>query len=302
MKILVAVLLVCINKQNMDASQLEKLFEENKGDVIIKGKDGREWNVISYILKRISPVFEKTLTHDSKENPTSIIDLSQYDNCNIDIMLRYIYCKDIESEIIKFMSVDPILLCELVHIFNVYGLHQIKNEFIKWMCELKEKQLVNENKKDFVFTSLIEFPKYGDLFEKVQLIYYGYAVTILRNSMTYPCYDDVSDFVHGWCCKHHTKPVDTNQYNYEINGKQACIRANLGKRTRTDEKNKQSVKKQRRTGKEEVAKEIAKEKHFTDLCCEHRSFLNGSVGSYNYDMLTKLPAETTQIILKLLLK
>lgn len=143
----------------MDTNQLKELFEENKGDIIIKGKGkNKQWHVISYILKRISPVFKKMLTNDLKEKSSSIIDLSHYDNDNIDFMLKYVYYKYVITDLNMIKS--PLLLCELVHIFDIYELHEPKDHLIKLMNVVKTKE--------FIFASLNEFPKYGVLFQNVQ--------------------------------------------------------------------------------------------------------------------------------------
>src|SRR5579872_372886 len=100
----------------MDVDHLKKLFLENKGDVIVKGKN-TQWKVISYILKLVSPTFCRVLDYEMKKGHDAIIDLSIYDNDNIEILLKYVYYKYMVNDINTFKN--PILLCELVRLFDI---------------------------------------------------------------------------------------------------------------------------------------------------------------------------------------
>jgi hypothetical protein len=265
--------------------QQKKLFEENRGDIIIKGQNGKTWNVISHIIKIASPAFDLKISQNKekksffKRNKTKIYDMKNHNNDNIDIMLRYIYYKYMVTDISKF---NPSLLCQLVSLLDEYELHEPKNHIIYLMCEIKTK--------DLIFSLLNEFSKYNNMFQTVRNTYCDHVIAILKNNIKYACFDKTSDYDYGLCCMHTYKIADNKYSTYEIDNKYYCICTNLKKRSFED-------KKMNYFNEDDI---IDDEYYITDNCCQHRykNFIPMIDDSYSYDELLKLHDETRQYILK----
>ncbi|KAF9985952.1 hypothetical protein BGZ79_005386, partial [Entomortierella chlamydospora] len=54
----------------------KELLASEEGDILVKLKDGNQLKIISFLIKKRSPVFRTMLESSMKEVATSVIDLS----------------------------------------------------------------------------------------------------------------------------------------------------------------------------------------------------------------------------------
>ncbi|KAG0060332.1 hypothetical protein BGZ89_012356 [Linnemannia elongata] len=54
----------------------EELLKSNEGDILVKLKDGKQFKVISYLIKNRSSVFKIMLESSMQEASTGVVDLS----------------------------------------------------------------------------------------------------------------------------------------------------------------------------------------------------------------------------------
>lgn len=70
----------------------EELLKSNKGDILIKLKDGKQLKVISYLITNRSSVFKTMLEPSMQESATRVVDLSsQYSLEAFHEFMAYIY-------------------------------------------------------------------------------------------------------------------------------------------------------------------------------------------------------------------
>ncbi|KAF9271813.1 hypothetical protein BGZ74_005623, partial [Mortierella antarctica] len=87
----------------------KELLVSNEGDILVKLNDGKQLKIISFLIKKHSPVFKTMLESSIQEAATGMVDLSsQYSLEAFHEVMAYIYYNN--DCIIKLITDVPICL------------------------------------------------------------------------------------------------------------------------------------------------------------------------------------------------
>lgn len=185
--------------------KFKKLYESNTGDIIIK-TNSDNINVISYIIKNASPVFDKMLSNNMVEKSNKEIDLSDYDHKDIDFMLRYIYYND------RQYYDDNKRNLVFLNLLNMYEL----KEYFDYVVSQLSRKLFEEKDEGKKSQKIIEYFKIfnNDLFKDMINEIIKYVIScFLKKIKKGECYDKNSDDSIRYCCKHQYKELGkSHQY------------------------------------------------------------------------------------------
>ncbi|KAF9322511.1 hypothetical protein BG006_002335 [Podila minutissima] len=188
----------------------KELLASNEGDILVKLKDGKQLKIISFLIKKRSPVFETMLKSSMQEAATGVVDLSsQYSLEAFREFMAYIYYNKQYSG-----SYVP-LLFEILCITDYYCVNAyrtyISDRIIKLITDvpiclvIASEALKHETLADEIYASCLEF--------------------LVTASKPRVCYDKQSRDTKAWCCSDHsTKNKGSyDSYAYTVDGQVACI-------------------------------------------------------------------------------
>lgn len=197
------------------------LLESDEGDVTVKLKDGSR-KIISYIVKKGSPVFKTMLESEMQEAQTRIVDLSKYYTLEAfeEFMAYLYYNKQYGGKYVP-------LLFEILHICDYYGVNDYK--------EFLENRIISIIDSEAIcLTIAAEALKFEDLTNK---IYAKCLEFLLKNTTSQTksvreCYDQQYNNSIYWCCLHSSNK--NHGYNliantYRIDGRVGCMYMTLRK-------------------------------------------------------------------------
>ncbi|KAG0001682.1 hypothetical protein BGZ79_004332 [Entomortierella chlamydospora] len=196
----------------------EELLASEEGDILVKLKDGNQLKIISFLIKKRSPVFKTMLESSMKEVTTGVIDLSsQYSLEAFREFMAYIYYNKLYTG-----SYVP-LLFEILCITDYYEVDAyrtyISDRIIKLIMDAPICLIIAS-----------EARKHGALTSKIYAKCLGFLVEAV-NPQKRVCYDKNSGDSKAWCCSDHsTKSKGNHNYGkhqYTVDGQVACIYSTL---------------------------------------------------------------------------
>ncbi|KAF9114131.1 hypothetical protein BGW39_003483 [Mortierella sp. 14UC] len=215
----------------------EELLTSNEGDILVKLKDGKQLKIISFLIKKRSPVFKTMLESSMQEAATGVVDLSsQYTLEAFRAFMAYIYYNK------PYTGSYLPLLFETLSIADYYEIDSyrtyisdriialITNVPICLMIAFEAQKLGTVTDK--IYAKCLELLLEALISQKCE----GLLVETLEPKRRV-CYDIHSGDTKAWCCSDHsTKNKLTNRtYKsslYTVDGQVACIdfttRRNLG--------------------------------------------------------------------------
>ncbi|KAG0221253.1 hypothetical protein BGW41_007029 [Actinomortierella wolfii] len=223
------------------------LLAANGGDILVKLKDGKQLKIISYLIKRRSPVFKTMLESPMQESTTGVVDLSsQYSLEAFREFMSYIYYNKLYTG-----SYMPILF-EVLSIADYYGVDSYKSYISGRITEL-----VTDVPLCLMIAS--EALKYGALTDNIYAICLEFLMKTLE-SQDSVCYDKTSSDSKAWCCSNHSTKAKTlgdlhysDGHEYMVDGQMGCIYSTLRKKNKNSD----------RTGRH------SQYSQYTQRCCLH---------------------------------
>ncbi|KAF9193504.1 hypothetical protein BGZ49_003278 [Haplosporangium sp. Z 27] len=225
----------------------KELLASEEGDILVKLKNGSQLKIISFLVKKRSPVFKTMLESSMKEAATGVVDLSsQYSLEAFREFMAYIYYNKLYAG--SFLP----LLFELLCIANYYEVDSYRT----YISDQTIKLITNV---PICLMIAYEAQKQGAFASKI----YSKCIKFLVET-TNPkpkCFDTDSGDSKAWCCSDHSTKVRWNinfgQNQYIVNGRVACIYSTLRKAQGYNDPINPS--------------------EYKDRCCKHRSKASESV-------------------------
>ncbi|KAF9954618.1 hypothetical protein BGZ72_004435 [Mortierella alpina] len=197
----------------LDLSEIYKeLLAADEGDILVKLKNGKQLKVISYLIKKRSPVFKSMLDASMQESSTGVIDLSsQYSLEAFNEFMAFLYFNKLYTG-----SYVP-LLFEILCIADYYEIDAYKTYINDRIVKLIT---------DVPICLIIAFEalKHGTVTSKI----YSSCLAFLVEALQPQCYDTHSGDSKAWCCSNHSQKIKGNYDSYPasqytVNGQVACI-------------------------------------------------------------------------------
>ncbi|KAG0198317.1 hypothetical protein BGX28_008256 [Mortierella sp. GBA30] len=204
--------------QMFDLSAIyEELLESNEGDLLVKLKDGKQLKVISFLIKKRSPVFKTMLESPMQEATTGVLDLSsQYSHEAFREFMAYIYYNKLYS------GFYVPLLFEILCIADYYEVEAYKT----YISDQITKLITNV---PICLTIASEALKHGTLTSNIYVRCLEFLTEALEPQKRV-CYDQLSADSKAWCCSDHsikTKRIPEFSHScknpYAVDGQVACI-------------------------------------------------------------------------------
>ncbi|KAF8954858.1 hypothetical protein BGZ46_002806, partial [Entomortierella lignicola] len=225
----------------------KELLASEEGDILVKLKDGSQLKIISFLIKKRSPVFKTMFESSMKEAATGVIDLSsQYSLEAFREFMAYIYYNKLYAG--SFLP----LLFELLCIANYYGV----DSYLSYISDQIIKLITNA---PMCLMIAYEAQKQGAFASKI----YSKCIEFLVEATDSEpkCFDIDSGEPKAWCCSDHSTNVRWNinlrKNQYIVNGQVACVYSTLRKAQGYNDPINFS--------------------EYKDRCCEHRSKASESV-------------------------
>ncbi|KAG0343870.1 hypothetical protein BG005_002154 [Podila minutissima] len=140
----------------------KELLASNEGDILVKLKDGKQLKIISFLIKKRSPIFKTMLKSSMQEAATGVVDLSsQYSLEAFREVMAYIYYNK------RYSGSYVPLLFEILCITDYYGIDAyrtyISDRIIKLITDvpiclvIASEALKHETLTDGIYASCLEF-------------------------------------------------------------------------------------------------------------------------------------------------
>ncbi|KAF9907556.1 hypothetical protein EC991_010852 [Linnemannia zychae] len=208
----------------------EDLLASDEGDILVKLKNGARLKIISFLIKKRSPVFKSMLESSMQEASTGVVDLSeQYSLESFREFMAHIYYNKLCT------SFHLPLLFEILSIADYYDVEAYRTYIMDRIIALNT---------DIPICLMIasEALQYGTLTDKI----YASCIKLLVDALergkkfemfltrTTPrpmgllCYDRTSGDTNAWCCADHSTKDRATSKTYKpgmftIDGQAACI-------------------------------------------------------------------------------
>ncbi|KAF8937397.1 hypothetical protein EDD21DRAFT_10068 [Dissophora ornata] len=190
----------------------KELLESDDGDIIVKLKDGKQLKVISFLIKKRSPVFKTMLESSMQEATRGVVDLSsQYSFEAFREFMAYIYYNKLYTG-----SYVP-LLFEILCIADYYAVDSCRSYFSDRIVKLITNVPV-------CLTIASEALKHGTLANEIYANCLRFLLETIQPQRRV-CYDQHSGDSRAWCCSTHStkQKVISQPILYAVNGQVACI-------------------------------------------------------------------------------
>ncbi|KAF9560943.1 hypothetical protein EC968_005948 [Mortierella alpina] len=188
----------------------KELLASGEGDILVKLKDGKQIKIISFLIKKRSPVFKTMLEASMREAKTGVVDLSsQYSLEAFREFMAYIYYNELYS------GFYVPLLFEILSITDYYQVDTYRT----YISDQIKKLITNV---PICLLIASEALKHGTLTAPI----YARCLELLVEAVKPPaCYDKRSGDSKAWCCSSHSKKDKRgyDSYTYTVNGQVACI-------------------------------------------------------------------------------
>ncbi|KAF8925918.1 hypothetical protein BGZ47_002971 [Haplosporangium gracile] len=140
------------------------LLASNEGDILVKLKDGKQLKIVSFLIKKRSPVFKAMLESSMQEAASGVIDLSrQYSLEAFREFMAHIYYNK------KYIGSYVPLLFEILCITDYYGVEAYARYINDWIIKLitnvpicltiAYEALKHGTLTDEIYTTCLEFLK-----------------------------------------------------------------------------------------------------------------------------------------------
>lgn len=195
---------------NKLSHNMKKMYEENKGDIIIKSKT-REFRVHSLLLSLNSSLFKSMFSHEMEEKKSKIINYENYDDETIDLFLRYLYYQgDIFSDstisLDEFQKKSPLL-----ELFDMHFLEDAMDNMRKQMNLIIESTIdIQDLCKILIYLKSKYVLETCYLNGLKKFIVEMQKISELKKYQSFSCYDSIPPGIgnkpishkHRFCCKH----------------------------------------------------------------------------------------------------
>ncbi|KAG0280083.1 hypothetical protein BGZ96_001694 [Linnemannia gamsii] len=207
----------------------KELLASDEGDIRVKLKDGKQLNIISFLIKNRSPIFKTMLESSMQEPATGVVDLSSQYSLEAfrEFMAHIYYNKQYTGSYVP-------LLFEILCITDYYVVEAYKSYISDRIIKLITNVPV-------CLTIAFEALKHGTLTSEIYAKCLGFLVEAVK-PRKHICYDEDSEDSKAWCCSDHSKKnkesprsyrdFDYGSYpdGYTVNGQVACIESTLRKK------------------------------------------------------------------------
>ncbi|KAF9926103.1 hypothetical protein BGZ67_008262 [Mortierella alpina] len=169
----------------------KELLMADEGDIVVKLKDGKQLKVISYLVKKRSPVFKSMLDASMQEASTGVVDLSsQYTFEAFHEFMGFIYYNKLHT------GCYVPLLFEILCIADYYEIDAYKSYINDRIVKLI---------KDLPLCLIIasEAQKHGTITSNI----YATCIAFLAQVVQPQCYDKSSGDPKAWCCSSHSSKI-----------------------------------------------------------------------------------------------
>lgn len=176
-----------------DISDIYKeLLESDEGDILVKLKDGKQLKIISFLIKKRSPVFKTMLESSMQEAASGVVDLStEYSLEAFREFMAYIYYNKLYTG-----SYLPILF-DILCIADYYQVEAYRTY-------ISDRILSLITDTPICLVIAFEALKHGTLTNEI----YTSCLQVLAKAIKQDwslCYDDNSADAIAWSCSDHSK-------------------------------------------------------------------------------------------------